>query len=82
MAYRIMEDTRSTKTDNRPASKLFDYVTCGGVIITGSDNVFIENLPAARFGDRVSCKRKRVVEGSDSVKINNKAAARYGDRVA
>lgn len=76
-----MEDTRSTKTDNRPASKLFDYVTCGGVIITGSDNVFIENLPAARFGDFVSCKRRRVMEGSDSVKINNKAAARFGDKV-
>lgn len=81
MAYRILDDTRSTKTNNRSASKLFDYVNCGGVIITGSENVFIENLPAARFGDFVSCKRRRVMEGSHNVYINNKVAARYGDKV-
>ncbi len=82
MAYRIIGYTRSTKTNNRSASKLFDKVTCKGVIITGSPNVFIENLPAARFGDRVSCKKRRVIEGSHNVKINNKAAARFGDKVA
>ncbi len=80
MAARILNDTPHTKTNNRSSAKLFDYVTCGGVIIEGSENVIIETLPAARFGHRVSCK-SRIIEGSNNTFINNKAAARYGDKV-
>lgn len=54
----------------------------GGAVITCSNNVFIENLPALRKGDILQCNAPdmpKVNSGSSRVFINDKAAARTGD---
>lgn len=63
-------------------------------IVSGSQNVFINNKPAARVGDICAahdCEGSPfnhqshipiVVSGSQNVFINNKPAARVGDKVS
>jgi type VI secretion system VgrG family protein len=53
----------------------------GGVISEGSPNVFINNQPAARDGDRLDCHISHAqIQTSDSpVLINGKSAARMND---
>lgn len=46
-------------------------------IASGSDNVFINGVPAARFGDTTSCG-SAIVAGSSTVFINGKPAALMG----
>ncbi len=56
----------------------------GGPIISGSNNVIVGNLPAARMGDSAvcACAVDKIVKGSATVLINNKMAARIGDSCA
>lgn len=57
----------------------------GGVAIEGSPDVFIENKPACRQGDKLQCASPSINSvqlGSSSVFINNKGAARMGDTTA
>ena len=56
----------------------------GGPIVTGSPNVLIGNLPAARIGDSVVCvgPPDKITQGSTGVFINGKGAARLGDATA
>ena len=59
---------------------------------TGSENVFINGLPACRVGDTTTAHLRpgkpcpghsaRVARGSTSVFINGRAAARVGDSIA
>ncbi|WP_115717334.1 PAAR domain-containing protein [Gallaecimonas mangrovi] len=53
----------------------------GGPIVTGSGNVLIGSLPAARVGDTLVCvgPPDKVKSGSGTVLINGKKAARMGD---
>ncbi|MBB6056157.1 PAAR domain-containing protein [Tolumonas osonensis] len=46
-------------------------------IVSGSDNVFINGLPASRLGDTTSCGAT-IVAGSSTVFINGKPAALMG----
>mgnify|MGYP000002584265 CR=1 FL=1 len=56
----------------------------GGPIVTGSPNVLIANLPAARIGDTLVCvgPPDKITQGSTGVFINGKGAARLGDGTA
>ncbi len=56
----------------------------GGPVVTGSPNVFISGIPAARVGDQLACvgPPDSVSSGSSSVKINGKPVARAGDSTA
>jgi uncharacterized Zn-binding protein involved in type VI secretion len=56
----------------------------GGPIITGSPNVLIGGLPAARVTDKATCVGlpDTIVMGSTSVFINGLPAARMGDQTA
>lgn len=56
----------------------------GGPILTGSPNVFIGGLPAARVTDKVTCvgPPDMIVMGSPTVLINGLPAARMGDQTA
>ncbi|AXI24339.1 PAAR motif [Cardinium endosymbiont of Sogatella furcifera] len=54
------------------------------IIILGCPNVFINNLPAARVGDKLICSgppphQDTIVKGSSNVLIDKKPAARLGD---
>ena len=63
-------------------------------VISGSENVFVNNKPAARVGDICAahdCKESWfdhpshipiIVSGSQNVFINNRPAARVGDKVS
>jgi uncharacterized Zn-binding protein involved in type VI secretion len=53
----------------------------GGPVISGSGNVFIGTLPAAKKGDTLICigPPDTIKQGSGSVFINGKPAARMGD---
>ncbi|KLV03742.1 type VI secretion protein [Photobacterium aquae] len=53
----------------------------GGPVATGSGNVFIGGLPAAREGDMLVCigPPDTIKGGSGSVLINGKPAARMGE---
>lgn len=53
----------------------------GGPVATGSGDVFVGGLPAARVGDTAICigPTDSISQGSGSVTINGKAAARIGD---
>lgn len=78
----------------KPAARLTDLHSCpmtdgpvphaGGPVITGSFNVFINGLPAARLGDTAMCvgPTDTIVSGSGTVLINGRPAARVGDRTA
>ncbi len=75
----------------KPAATLGCYHTCpdktgkkkhiGGVTATGSEDVAIGGLPAARVGDKLVCRgpADTIVQGSSSVFINGKPAARVTD---
>lgn len=58
---------------------------CGGILLTGSQNVFTNNASAVRRGDRVAPHGRRihgapvVLSGSPNVIINNRPACRRGD---
>ncbi|SIR53276.1 PAAR domain-containing protein [Acidiphilium angustum] len=56
----------------------------GGPIISGSPNVFIGGLPAARVTDKLTCvgPPDTIVMGSPTVLINGLMAARMGDQTA
>ena len=75
-----------------PAARVQDTHSCpkfeggitphrGGVITEGSANVFINDQPAAREGDSLSCvgSSTTIQSGNASVQINGKAAARMND---
>ncbi|WP_181442029.1 PAAR domain-containing protein [Swingsia samuiensis] len=78
----------------KPAARITDMHICpettgtvphvGGPIIKGSDNVFINGLPAARIGDNLICHGPMdiIAAGSPTVLINGKPAARMGDQTA
>ncbi len=71
-----------------PAARITDQHACPahgpGVITTGSPDVIIGNLPAARVTDIVLCAGlpNAIVLGSPTVLINNLMAARIGDETA
>ena len=70
-----------------PAARVGDTFTDGDVIASGSGDVFINNLPAARLGDQTTGHNSGscffpptvITSGSGSVFINNLPAARMGD---
>jgi uncharacterized Zn-binding protein involved in type VI secretion len=73
----------------RKALRFGDRNIVGGVLITGSTNILINNRKAGRFGDINMVhpgkgKKKHppspVVTGSLTVLFNNRKAARFGDR--
>jgi len=79
----------------KPAARKDDHHECADAgpnmgahlkVEQGSPNIFINNRPAARVGDEVSCrmttgKNPVIAEGSTKVFFNGKPAARMGDRV-
>ncbi len=76
-----------------PAARITDMHTCpeatpephvGGPVISGSPNVFINGLPAARVGDPLTCvgPPDLIAKGSTGVFINGLPAARMGDLTA
>ena len=67
------------------AARLTDQISHGGQIVTGSDNVLIDGLPAARLGDVVACDldgEQHIVTASPDVLVNGIGAARIGDRIS
>lgn len=75
-----------------PAARISDMHTCpkvepgpvphvGGPIITGSSNVIIGFMPAARVTDKAICVPAvdSIKSGSSNVIITNQEAARIGD---
>lgn len=79
-----------------PAARVSDMHTCpmvnpgpvphvgGPILPPGASTVLIENLPAARVGDMVTCAGPpdTIVVGSSSVMIAGMPAARVGDSTA
>ena len=51
-----------------------------GVVVQGSKDVQVGDLPAARGGDATTAPGGVVTEGSSDVFINGRPAARLGDR--
>jgi uncharacterized Zn-binding protein involved in type VI secretion len=51
-----------------------------GVVVQGSTDVQVGDLPAARGGDATTAPGGVVTEGSSDVFINGRPAARLGDR--
>jgi uncharacterized Zn-binding protein involved in type VI secretion len=80
--------------DEKPAARITDMHTCpesdgpvphvGGPIISGSPNVLIGGLPAARVTDKLTCVGPPdvIAMGSPTVLINGLPAARMGDQTA
>ncbi|PPC75596.1 hypothetical protein C4K68_19530 [Pokkaliibacter plantistimulans] len=78
----------------KPAATVGHFHTCpkydgrtphvGGPVVTGSPNVFINGMPAARVGDTLICcgPPDTIKEGSATVFINGMPAARMGDGTA
>ena len=78
----------------KPAATISHNHTCpqydgrtphvGGPVSSGSGNVFIGGLPAARVGDNLVCNGPpdTINQGSATVFINGKPAARMGDSTA
>lgn len=78
----------------KPAARVTDMHTCpetdgpvphvGGPIVSGSPNVLVGGLPAARVGDPLICvgPPDAIAMGSTSVLINGRPAARMGDPTA
>ena len=78
----------------KPAARVTDMHVCpkktgkiphvGGPIATGSPDVLIGGLPAARVGDTVACvgPPDKIASGSSGVLINGSPAARLGDSTA
>jgi uncharacterized Zn-binding protein involved in type VI secretion len=74
-----------------PAARAGDTTSHGGVVVTGSANVFIGGRPAARAGNFATCPLVTnnvphvggpIVTGAATVLINGAPAARAGDTVA
>ena len=80
--------------DSAPASRVGDFQACplicspsgvphvGGPILSGSPNVIICGMPAARVGDPAHCNcggNPAIASGSATVLINGLPAARLGD---
>lgn len=77
-----------------PAARVGDNHTCpmvtgfvphvGGPVISGSGNVIIAGMPAARLGDPLVCvgPPDTIAQGSGTVMINGLPAARLGDLTA
>ena len=72
------------------AARQFDPTNHPGLLVHGSDNVLIENRPAARVGDKHVCllpptagphPASTIAKGSATVLINGKSAARQLDTV-
>lgn len=70
------------------AARMFDPTGHPGLVMQGSPNVLIENLPAARATDKHVCTLpplagphppSPIAKGSATVLINNLPAARQGD---
>lgn len=64
------------------AARLSDAINHGGSVTSGSGDVFINNISAARVGDSVNCSQHgggSIAAGSGSVTINGAPAARLGD---
>lgn len=70
------------------AARMFDPTGHPGLVMQGSPNVLIENLPAARATDKHVCllpplagphPPSPIAKGSATVLINNLPAARQGD---
>jgi type VI secretion system VgrG family protein len=87
-----IELTNGSQT-SKPVARVGDQHTCpaftggiiphqGGTIISGSDNVFINNKPAARQGDQLKCNtsQTKITKGNPNVLINNKPIARLSDQ--
>ena len=85
----------NTNLDMPPAARLGDMHVCpavcpgpaphvGGPIISGSGNVLITKMPAARLSDSAvcACAVDKIIKGSATVMINKKPAARIGDNCA
>ncbi|MCP1214087.1 PAAR domain-containing protein [Acetobacter okinawensis] len=78
----------------KPAARITDIHTCpavsglvphvGGPILTGSTNVLIGGMPAARVSDTAVCvgPPATVITGSATVFINGLPAARMGDQTS
>ncbi len=70
----------------KPAARvLIDTAGHSGPIMTGSFNVLIGGMPAARQGDGFTCTSHgigSIIEGEKTVLINGKPAARMGDKTS
>jgi uncharacterized Zn-binding protein involved in type VI secretion len=70
----------------KPAARaLVDTGAHVGPVMTGSANVLIGGMPAARKGDAVTCSlhgSAAIIEGSATVFINGISAARMGDKTS
>ncbi len=78
----------------QPAARITDMHTCpmsdgpkphvGGPVMKGVPTVLIDNIPAARATDMVTCvgPPDMIAKGSNSVFINKLPAARMGDQTA
>ncbi|WP_147393159.1 RHS repeat-associated core domain-containing protein, partial [Paracoccus siganidrum] len=65
------------------ASAVGQYGTNKGKIAEGSPDVFFENQPVARVGDKVACQEhsvSAVAEGAETVWANNMPIARIGHK--
>lgn len=66
------------------ASRISDLTVHGGTVLTGSPDVLIGGMPAARVDDGHVCPIHPggpVAQGSATVLINNRPAARLGDKL-
>jgi uncharacterized Zn-binding protein involved in type VI secretion len=69
----------------KPAARIGDAISHGGVIVAGSPNVFIEGPASARVGDAVICSThgaQVIVSGSTTVFVNGPQKARMGDLIS
>jgi uncharacterized Zn-binding protein involved in type VI secretion len=71
------------------AATVFEPTSHPGIILSGAQQVYINFLPAARFGDKHAClmpptagphPTSTIVQGSASVFIEGKPAARQNDK--
>lgn len=79
----------------QPAARISDMHTCpmvdpgpkphvGGPIVSGSSDILIGGMPAARVTDKAVCAGPTdvIVKGSGTVLLNALPAARIGDQTA
>jgi uncharacterized Zn-binding protein involved in type VI secretion len=67
----------------QPAARIGDAICHGGAVVSGSEDVFINNIPASAVGlSAAACALHGgtvVASGSSTVTINGCPAARIGD---
>lgn len=68
----------------RKVVRITDHSDHGGVVITGSNNVFANGLRVARLGDLHSCPIAGhgitpIISGSPDTDVNQNRCARVGD---